>query len=205
LKKTGFTLIELLVTIVLFSLLLVTVLYSFSFLSINIKNINNTNPIKVINYTLLRGTISSIYSYVQSDDIITNIEKSFYYYFIGKQDKCKFITISPIFYDKIAIAELSIINGKLIYREGKIFDKKLDYTHLNTLVLTKELTVIENISEIKFLYYLNGKEYLEINKKIPSLIKIKFIKSRKDKEYLFYIKSNNKEHLNMIKSQFREF
>ena len=204
-KKNGFTLIELLVTIILFSLLLATSLYSFRFLSINIRNINNTNPTKVINYALLRGAISSVYAYVQSSNIIKSVDESFYYYFVGESNKCRFITISPIFFDEIAIGEIHLVDNKLIYREGKIFDKEIDYSNLDTIILNKGFTIIDNISDIKILYYLNNKEYLNINKDIPNLIKIKFKQRKKEREYLFHIKSYNRDQLDMIKTQFKEF
>jgi prepilin-type N-terminal cleavage/methylation domain-containing protein len=203
-KKTAFTLLELLVTIVLFSLLLATSLYSFRFISINMRNINNSNPEKAINYALLRGAIGSIYAYVQRDNSSFKNDE-FYYYFKGESLKCRFITISPLFYSEVAIGELSFIDKKLIYREGKIFDKEVNYKNLDTIPLTQEIIILDNISEMKILYYMNGKEHLNIEKEIPNLIKIKFIHYEKDKEYIFSIKSNNKEQLNMIKSQYKEF
>ena len=204
-KKTGFTLIELLVTIILFSLLLATSLYSFRFLPINLRNINNTNPTKVINYALLRGAISFIYSYVQSSNTISNIDENFYYYFVGEHQKCRFITLSPIFFDEIAIGELSVVDNKLIYGESKIYDKGIDYSHLDRLVLPKEFTVIDNISEVKFLYYLNNHALLEINREIPNLIKIAFKQGKQDIVYFFDIQSENRGQLEMIKTQFKEF
>lgn len=202
-KKTAFTLIELLVTIVLFSLLLATSLYSFRFVSINIKNINNSNPKKAINYTLLRGAISSIYPYVEIDTTINN--NNFYCYFKGDSLKFRFITLSPIFYKTIAIAEVSFIDNKLIYREGKIFDKEVDYSKLDSIHLTKKIVISDNVSDVKFLYYIEGKKELTTKEKIPNLITIKFIHYRKEREYVFTINSNATGRLNMIKTQYKDF
>jgi len=55
--RRAFTLIELLVTIVLFTLLLATALYSFRFASLDIRNINNTNPQKAMHYNQVRDAI----------------------------------------------------------------------------------------------------------------------------------------------------
>ncbi len=203
-RKTAFTLIELLVTIVLFSLLLATSLYSFRFVSINIKNINNSNPKKAINYALLRGTISSIYPYVEIDTTINN-NNNFYCYFKGDSIKFRFITLSPIFYKTIAIAEVSFIDNKLIYREGKIFDKEVDYSKLDSINLTQKIVILDNVSDVKFLYYIEGKKELTTKEKIPNLIKIKFIHYRKEREYLFTINSNSIGRLNMIKTQYKDF
>ena len=201
-RKTAFTLIELLVTIVLFSLLLATSLYSFRFVSINIKNINNTNPKKAINYTLLRGAIGATYLYVQKE---TSIDNSFYYYFKGDSIKFRFTTTSPLFYRGIALGEVSFVDKKLIYREGNIFDKEVDYSNLNTISLEKKIIIVDNILNVKFLYYVDGNEELAIEKKIPNLIKIKFIKHGEDREYIFNIKSNGKGQLNMVQTQYKDF
>ena len=202
-KKTAFTLIELLVTIVLFSLLLATSLYSFRFVSINIRNINNSNPQDAINYALLRNSIGSIYAYVQRKDSV--IDKNFYYYFQGENNKCRFTTLSPLFFSGIAMGELSVVDNKLLYKEGEIFDKDVDYSKLDTIRLPKEIVVVDNISDIKIVYYLDSKKYLHIEHKIPNLIKIKFVKYGEDKEYLFSIKSDNKEQLIMVQEQYKEF
>jgi len=202
-KKTAFTLIELLVTIVLFSLLLATSLYSFRFLSINIKNINNTNPKKAVNYALLRGVIGAMYPYVQKDSSIYN--NNFYCYFKGDNKKFRFTTISPMFYKEIALSELSFIDNKLVYKEGKIFDKEIDYSNLDTINLVQKIIILNNVSDVKFLYYIDGKEELDIKKKIPNLIKIKFIQYGQHREYLFSIKSNTKGRLNMVKTQYKDF
>ncbi len=201
-KKTAFTLIELLVTIVLFSLLLATSLYSFRFVSINIKNINNTNPKKAINYALLRGSISSIYPYVNKE---SSINSNFYVYFKGESIKFRFITISPVFYKKIAIAELSFIDNKLVYKEGKIFDKEVDYSNLDMIDLSQKIVISDNVSDVRFFYYIEGKEELTMKETIPNLIKIKFIQYGQEKEYIFSINSNSKGRLNMIKTQYKDF
>ena len=204
-RKTAFTLIELLVTIVLFSLLLATSLYSFRFLSINIKNINNTNPKKAINYALLRGSIGSIYPYVEKDAKSIDNNNDFYCYFKGDSIKFRFTTISPLFYNEISLAEFSFVDNKFIYREGKIFDKKVDYSNLDTIDLLQKVVILDNVSDVKFIYYIDGKEELNIKNKIPNLIQIKFIYYGQKREYLFSIKSNTIGRLNMVKTQYKDF
>lgn len=198
-RKSAFTLIELLVTIVLFSLLLAIALYSFRFVSINMRNINNTNPQKAINYDLLRRVLGSIYPYVEMD----LKENSFYYYFKGEDKKCRFITKSPIFYRGVAMGELDYSDGKVIYEEGKIFDKEVDYSDLNAITLNKRITIIDNVKDVKFVYFLDGDKKVEILKEIPNLIKIEFKKDEKEREYLFSIKSDNTQQIDMTQYQYR--
>jgi prepilin-type N-terminal cleavage/methylation domain-containing protein len=204
LNKNGFTLIELLVTIVLFSLLLATALYSFRFISINIRNINNTNPKKAINYDLLRGAFNSVYYYIDSNSDEIDIDKRLYFYFYGETNKCRFITKSSIFYNRIVIAELSYKDKELWYKESKIFDKKIDYKHLDKIKMDKKFLVLSNIEELKFRYTFNSNESDYLEKKIPNFVAIEFKSNLKDYSYLFYIKSENIENLKRLKFERKE-
>jgi prepilin-type N-terminal cleavage/methylation domain-containing protein len=196
--KYAFTLIELLVSIILFSLLLVTVLYSFSFVSINMRHINNSNPQEAINYDLLRKALNSIYHYVDVD-----VDSNFFYYFKGNKNICRFITSSPMFSEGIGLGELRYENEKLLYFEGKIFDKNIDYTKLDEIPLTKSFTMLKNVKKLKFKYIFNNHEYSEFAKSIPILIKIKFIKNQSEEQYMFNIKSKNSQFLEIIQTASR--
>ena len=101
--KKAFTLVELLVTIILFSLLLVVALYSFRFASLDIKNVNNTNPKEAIYYNKLRDAISSIYPYVDVDSKEENKYKAVHYFFKGEKTECFFITSSGFFFNELVI------------------------------------------------------------------------------------------------------
>jgi len=204
LKKKGFTLIELLVTIVLFSLLLATALYSFRFISINIRNINNTNPKKAINYDLLRGAFNSLYYYIDSNSNDMDIDKRLYLYFYGEPHRCRFITKSSIFYNQIVIAEISYKNKELWYKESKIFDKKIDYKQLNKIKMDKKFLVLKNIEELKFRYTFNSNNHDSLEKRIPRLVAIEFKFNLKDYSYLFYIKSEDIDKLKRLKFERKE-
>ena len=203
-KKNGFTLIELLVTIVLFSLLLATALYSFRFISINIRNINNTNPEKAINYHLLRGAFNSLYYYIDSNSDEMDIDKRLYFYFYGDSSRCRFITKSSIFYNQIVIAELSYKDKELWYKESKIFDKKINYKHLDKIKMDKKFLVLKNIEELKFRYTFESNERNRLEKKIPKLVDIEFKSNLKNYSYLFYIKSENINKLKRLKFERKE-
>ncbi|HIP11353.1 MAG TPA: type II secretion system protein [Arcobacter sp.] len=204
-KRRGFTLIELLVTIVLFSLLLGTALYSFRFISINIRNINNTNPQKAINYDLLRGVFNSIYCYIDSDSEELDIDKKFYFYFYGEANKCRFITKSSLFYKEIALGQLRYENDELWYEESKIFDKSIDYRSLDTIKMEKKVLILKGIKEMKFIYKFNNQSSSELRKKIPQLVSITFKDKLKEYEYSFCVKSNKVEELERLKFNRKEF
>ena len=202
--KKGFTLIELLVTIVLFSLMLATALYSFRFISINIRNVNNTNPKRAINYDLLRATFNSIYYYIDSNSQEIDIDKRLYFYFHGESNSCRFISKSAIFYNEIVIAELSFKDKKLWYKESKIFDKKLDYKKLDKIKMDKEFLVLDNIEKFNFKYTFNNGNVDKIVKKIPKLITFNFKSNSKNYSYIFSVKSNNRERLERLKFERKE-
>jgi len=197
-RKSAFTLVELLITIILFSMLLATTLYSFRFMSINIRNINNTNPQKAINYDLLRGAIGSIYYYVEVNEKESNLYKRFYHYFKGTPTECYFITASPIFYRDISLGHIKYEKSKLWYEEGKIFDKSVDYMKLDSIPLTKKMLISDNLESASFAYLSSGKYQKNIQNKIPLLIAIKTIRKSKKRVNMFRIKADNMKHLNSI-------
>ena len=194
--RLGFTLIELLVTIVLFSLLLSISLYSFRFVSINIHNINNTNPKQAINYTLLRDTISSIYSYIDTEREENHISKSYFFYFNGNEKKCRFITKSGIFTKRLSLVELRFENNTLFYYESKVFNKDINYRYLDKVYLSKKIKLLSNIR--KFSFHYNNEKKSSFYKDIPSFIIIKFKKNKRYYQYKFKIKSYNKLRLKRI-------
>jgi len=202
--RLGFTLIELLITIILFSLLLATSLYSFRFISINVHNINNTNPQTAINYSLLRDTIASIYPYVDTDIKEKKTFKRYYFYFYGSEKKCRFITKSGIFYKGITLVELSFKDNILWYKEGKVFDRKKDYRKLNTLFLDKKLKLLVDIEEFSFNY--SSKNVMEstYNKTLPKFITLKFKKDKHKLQYIFKLRANNTERLEKIINRYLE-
>ena len=204
-KKKGFTLIELLVTIVLFSLLLATALYSFRFISINIRNINNTNPKRAIYYNLLRSTFNSIYYYIDSDSDEIDIDKRLYLYFYGEPTRCRFISKSSIFHNQLVIAELSYKDNELWYKESKIFDKKIDYKNLDGIEMKKKILILSNVKKLKFKYIFNNKESNSLEKEIPQLVTIDFKSNLKDYSYLFSIKSKDIDRLKRLRFERKEF
>lgn len=203
-KKKGFTLIELLVTIVLFSLLLATALYSFQFISINIRNINNTNPKQAVNYNLLRGAFNSVYYYIDTNTQEMSIDKRLYFYFHGKSNQCRFITTSSVFYNQLVIVEIFYKDKELWYTESRIFDEDIDYKQLDKIKMDKRFLVLNNIEELKFNYTFNAKESNDIKKNIPEFIRIDFKSNFKKYSYLFLIKSNNRERLERLKFERKE-
>jgi len=202
-RKKAFTLIELLVTIVLFSLLLGTALYSFRFISINMRNINNTNPKTAIYYDLLRNTINSIYFYVEMDEKEKNINKKFYHYFQGKKNECFFVSSSAFFSRRLSIVHIIYKENALWYEEGEIFGKKHDYINLKNISLDKKVLLIDNVKSVSFSYFYDKKEYQELFRNIPFLITIKIEEQFKTKVYIFSTKSDNYKHLQQVSS--REF
>jgi prepilin-type N-terminal cleavage/methylation domain-containing protein len=202
--KKGFTLIELLVTIVLFSLLLATALYSFRFISINIRNINNTNPQKAINYDLLRSVFSSVYYYIDSDRDEIDMDKRFYFYFYGERNKCRFITNSSLFYNEIVIGELEYKDEQLWYSESKIFDKEIDYRYLDLIKMNKKYLILKNVTTFEFKYTFNAIESKSLEKEIPKIVTINFKKSSKEYVHIFMIKSNNINKLKRLKFERKE-
>lgn len=202
-RRSAFTLIELLITIVLFSLLVATSLYSFRFISINVRDINNHNPKSAINYALLRGAIGSIYPYFKKDKVIDNHQ--FFPYFKGDKIGFRFVTNSPLLHKNVSLGELYFKEHKIIYREEEIFKKGMDYGNLNKIKLPRKITIAENISDIKFFYYRNGESRFDIQNEIPNLIKVKFKKFEEEREYIFSVKSNNIGQRNMVEAQYKEF
>jgi len=192
--QKGFTLIELLVTIVLFSLLLITAMYSFSFISLNIRNMNNTNPENAIFYDLLRKSISSMYPYVIFDEKEKDHNKDIYFYFDGKKNKCSYISKSPLYQDRLTLIELSFEKTKLIYKEKIIFKKGSNYKKLNNLPLLKRKVLLENLKGLEFSYKTTHTMRNRLIKRLPSLIKIKLLKNRTTEYYFFFIKTNNEQY-----------
>lgn len=189
--KKGFTLIELLVTIVLFSLLLATALYSFRFISINIRNINNTNPQEAMNFNLLKDVFSATYAYIDTDKNKFVGRERYSYYFYGKKNSCRFISNSSLFYNEMVVVQLTFQKKKLIYEEGRIFDKNINYQMLNKIKLTHKITLLKNIETLNFKYYKKGKNLSAIDKKIPESIELNFTRKLQKYTYFFVPKSNN--------------
>jgi len=197
--KKAFTLVELLVTIVLFSLLLVTALYSFRFVSLNIRNINNTNPTEAINYNLLRDAISSIYYYVEFDGSRKILDGQYYHFFKGTRSECFFTSKSPIFNKEISMIHLKYQDGNLSYQEGKIFGKSINFMKLDKISLNKKITLSKNLKSAYFSYTFAENIYNELVDNIPSTIKVNIEDNRgKTRVYIFSTKADNEQHLNMV-------
>ena len=196
--RLGFTLIELLVTIVLFSLLLATSLYSFRFVSLNIRNINNTNPKMAMNYNILRDSIGSIYPYIDTEIEEKDFSKRFNFYFNANKQKCRFISTTGIFYKGLTLIELSIEENKLLYKEGKIFDKKIDYRYLNKIVLNKSIKLFSEIKDASFSFLNKGKVTSTYLHKLPEFIFLHFVQNKRNYDYKFKIKAHNKLRLEKI-------
>ncbi len=196
--KQAFTLIELLVTIVLFSLLLVVALYSFRYVSLNIRKINNTNPQMAMKFNFLKDVFSSAYPYIDTD-VTKKVGKERYYnYFKGKKESCRFVSSASLFYNEIIIVNLFVENKKLYYSEGKIFAKDIDYKKLDDIKMTKKIKVLDNIEMLSFSYKLNDKIYQHISKKIPDRVRIDFKQKSKTYSYIFSVKSKQNIRLNTI-------
>ena len=197
-NKQAFTLIELLVTIVLFSLLLVVALYSFKYVSLNMRKLNNTNPQTAMTFNFLKDVFSSTYPYIDTD-ITKKIGRERYYnYFEGKKDSCRFVSSASLFYDELIIVNLFVEDKKLYYSEGKFFAKDIDYKNLDAIKLTKKIKVLENIEMLSFSYKLNDKRYKHISKKIPNVIHMTFKQKSKTYSYIFSIQSKQNIRLNTI-------
>ena len=198
-NRKAFTLIELLVTIVLFSLLLMTALYSFRFVSINIRHINNTNPQKAINFDLLRNVISSMYYYVATDENQKNINKKFYYFFNGNDKECFFITMSPLFSQNLSMVHIYYKDSKLWYEEGKLFKRGVDYLNLSNIPLNKGFILFDDIKNIKISYITNGKREDKLLRKIPNMVEMTIYKQQTLQEkYFFTVKSDNYKNLSIV-------
>lgn len=197
-KRLAFTLIELLVVIVLFSLLLATALYSFRFISINIKNINNTNPKRAIYYDLLRNSINSMYFYVTVPKLKENMKKAYYHYFIGKKHECFYVSTSSFYSDTLVLVHLEYKDGTLWYEEGDIFKKDINYLDFTKIKMQQKIRLIEDLKSFKFSYMLNEKESMHLLNKLPSAIMIK-MKEQNNIVYIFAVKAKNDKHLKYIK------
>jgi len=199
--KKAFTLVELLVTIILFSLLLVVALYSFRFASIDIKNVNNTNPKLAIYYHQLRNAISSIYPYIDVDKREPNKRKSVHYFFEGKSDECFFTTSSGLFSRELVIVHLYYKEKKLWYEEGVIFKETINYKELKNILFTHKITILDNLDKFSFSYKLINQEFKVLKYTIPTLISINTIQGKKEKKYIFAIQSNNNQRLELVKEE----
>jgi prepilin-type N-terminal cleavage/methylation domain-containing protein len=190
-NRRAFTLIELLVTIVLFSLLLATALYSFRFISINIRHINNTNPQRAMNFNFLKDIFSSTYFYIDTDRNKKKGDKRYFYYFNGDNLSCRFTSNASLFYNELVVAQLTFKDSMLLYKEGKIFTSNSNYQNLNDIELTQKIKILENIEEFSILYTSNGITTSKISRKIPNKITINFKSNKKSYRYFFTVKSTN--------------
>ena len=196
--KKAFTLIELLVTIVLFSLLLATSLYSFRFISLNIRNINNTNPQQAIHYDLLRNAIGSIYYYIEKD-AKAEANRHFYHFFKGTESECFFISKSSFFSKRVALVHLKYDDGVLLYEEGEIFNREVNYLDLYNIPLPNKKILHKKLKKVHFSYVDKNVEKKKIDRQIPDLIKLELEDSKGIKKYIFKVKSNNTKHLRSVK------
>jgi len=199
--KKAFTLVELLVTIVLFSLLLVVALYSFRFASLDIKNVNNTNPREALYYHKLRDAISSIYPYVDVDLKEKNRYKAVHYFFKGEKEECFFITSSGFFFQELVMSHLYYKDKTLWYEEGIIFDKNIDYKNLETIPFTHKIMLLDNIDNLVLLYLSFNKTVKELKNILPTLITIETFKGEEKKSYSFALQSDNTLRLGMIQEE----
>lgn len=194
-RRNAFTLIELLVTIVLFTLLLATALYSFRFASLDIRNINNTNPQKAIYYNKLRDAISSIYPYVHYNNKEPNIYLAYHHFFEGTAKECYFISSSGFFYQDLVLSHFFYKEGDLWYEEGKIFANDVDYTNLKAIPLKKKILLEHDISDFFFLYVSSKGASKELSKEIPTFLQIVFEKNKKRRVYNFNVHTNGSSNL----------
>ncbi len=197
--KKAFTLIELLVTIVLFSLLLAVALYSFRFASMDIKSINNTNPQEAIDYYMIRRAIHSLYPLVDIDKNETNQLKAVHYFFNGDKEECSFITDRGVFFNGVVLGHLYFKENQLLYEEGKIFDKGIDYKELYKIPFLHKVSILKNIDKLEFSYLsLDNRLYSNYKNNIPISISIKFIQNKKSKKYYFFVGIDNQRRKSTV-------
>ncbi|CAA6819839.1 MAG: Unknown protein [uncultured Sulfurovum sp.] len=201
-NRLGFTLVELLVTIVLFSLLLATALYSFRFISINMRNINNTNPQDAMNFNLLKDVFSSTFYYIDTDNKKLEGRERYFYYFNGTKDSCRFVSNSSLFFDELVVVQLSLKDAKLIYEEGRIFQKNINYQDLENIQLTERITILKNLEMLNFKYKTHKGIKSEIFKEIPRGVEINFKGKVKEYNYIFSVKSRN---ITQLESLIRDY
>lgn len=194
-RRSAFTLIELLVTIVLFTLLLATALYSFRFASLDIRNINNTNPQKAIYYDKLRDAISSLYPYVDYNPKEPNIYIAYSHFFEGTAKECYFVSSSGFFYEGLVLSHFFYEEGALWYEEGKVFTPTTDYSNLKSIPFQKKVLIEDAISEFFFLYVSSQGATKELSREIPTFLQLVFEKKSKQKVYSFDIHSNQNSNL----------
>ena len=199
--EKAFTLVELLVTIILFSLLLVVALYSFRFASLDIKNVNNTNPKEAIYYSKLRDAISSIYPYVDVDIKEKDKYKAVHYFFKGQKNECFFITSSGLFFQELVLSHLYFDDKRLWYEEGIIFDKNVDYKNLESISLTHRIMIADNLDKLSFSYVSSNQTVSKLKNILPTLITIEMFKGEDKKNYLFSISSDNTLRLGIIQEE----
>ena len=212
-NKLAFTLMELLITITLFTLLLATALYSFRFMSLNVRKINNTNPEIVMNYTILRDAFSSMYHYIDVNPLSKIGKDRYFFYFKGTSNGCKFITQSGYFYNELVLVNLIFKDEQLWYAESKIFSKNINYKEINNIKFYKKKRVLKNVHDLSFSYTIDEKKSLELFNKLPTSVSLTF-KNQKNqqKKYIFAIKSKTKIRKQIIirdydlsKTQMEEF
>lgn len=196
--RGAFTLIELLVTIVLFSLLLGVALYSFRYISLNMRTINNTNPQTAMTFNFLKDVFASTYPYIDTNSKKRVGRERYFHYFEGKEKSCRFVSSASLFYDEIIVVSLFIEDKKLYYTEGKIFGTEIDYKNLNLIHLKKKIKVLDNIERLSFSYKLNNKMSHHLSKRIPEGVRMNFQQKSKKYSYIFSIQSKQNIRLESL-------
>ncbi len=204
--RKGFTLIEMLISMVIFSFLIALAAYSFRFYANVAKKVVMPYPQKAENFSKLEDTLRSIF-YFTGERINGFGKISFFTYFYGNSENMTFITSKSINCNKgIYICKLYVDNKTLILEESPVYSQYNDYKNP---YLTKKsrnrISLMKNISKIKFLYYVNGSKTEQLTQEIPSLIEIQIEQNNKILQLYFKIQSDFTSKKNLMRLFYAPF
>jgi len=178
--KKAFTLVEVLITVLLLTLLMATAMFSFRFFIKRVDSLDISLPRDAMSYEYLNHSIYGIYFYPVKE--VQNYKKIDLYFFKHTKDSFTYITTTPIYYDKIAVAQVKYEDNKLYYYESKLYTKEQDYKNPRILNNSYKKLLKKNIEKFEIHYSF----YEKI--KIPKNIELQFTTSNK---WIFAIYSNN--------------
>ncbi len=197
--KKGFTLIEVLVAITIFSIAISLVSYAFR-QAVNIVKYTNLPYMEDLQkLSRLRDAIKDTYFFMTQDDTKqTNPQEIFQFFFKGKPDELTFITVKPFIVKnrEVVLTRVRKEKDSLIIEEYPVYDRNMDYKNpsFDSITPYKE-KILDNLKNVSFEYFKNGKYTPLFSKDIPQMIKITLqLKDRKE-PVVYYIKISSNAYI----------
>lgn len=184
-NRRAFTLIEVLVAMVIVALLSATGMFAYKMAISQISRQNGVTFHDAMVYGRLQNLFHGTYFYtIQKSKEFTD-DFDVLYLFEASPRRILFVSDMPLYGDRLALVELFLKEGKLLYRQSPVYDDRQNYKNPAIFDDAPTVTLLENLENPRFVF----KKYYDLPKdytsKIPGLVELLYRRDGMDRAMIF--------------------